>query len=463
MPEDSPGSPYRAVNPATGELVATFPTATDAQVAKAVAGGHAAFLAWRDRPLAERAATVGRVGELFARRTAELAELAATEMGKPLPEAIGEAEFCKDIFAYYAEQGPTLAADEPLASRSATRAVIQKRPLGLLLGIMPWNYPFYQVARFAAPNLVIGNAMLLKHAESVPQCALAVEALMREAGVPDGVYQNLFASHGQIETIIADPRVQGVSLTGSERAGSIVAATAGRHLTKCVLELGGSDPYIVLDSPDVAKAAEAAWARRMSNTGQACNSNKRMIVTNDLYEPFVQRLVELASSMSPVDPRHWVEGSYTPMASRAAAEQLAAQVDDAVANGATLHVGGSLGDAPTAYFAPAVLTGVTPGMRAYREELFGPVAVVYRVSTDDEAVALANDTDYGLGAAVFSADPDRASKVAERLDVGMSNVNIAAGGGAHVPFGGVKRSGFGRELGPLGMDEFANKRLFWIA
>jgi succinate-semialdehyde dehydrogenase/glutarate-semialdehyde dehydrogenase len=280
--------------------------------------------------------------------------------------------------------------------------------------------------------------------------------------MPNGVYQNLFASHAQIARVIADPRVQGVSLTGSELAGAAVAALAGQHLKKCVLELGGSDPYVILDSDDIAQAAHDAWDARTYNTGQACNSNKRMIVMEPLFDAFVAALVEHAQALSPGNPLDPSDGIYAPLSSRAAAENLHAVVADAVSHGAVLHAGGQLADDDSAYYSPAVLTGVTPQMRAFREELFGPVAVVYSVASDDEALRLANDSDYGLGGAVFSTDETRALAVARKLEVGMTNVNIWAGEGAEIPFGGVKRSGFGRELGPLGMDEFANKRLLYV-
>ena len=396
-------------------------------------------------------------------RADELAAIATEEMGKPLPEAKDEAEFCGDIFTYFATEGPTLAADQPIKTFSGGKAVVQKLPVGPLLGIMPWNYPFYQIARFAAPNLMLGNTILLKHAESCPRSALAVQQIMVDAGLPEGAYVNVFASHSQVETIIEDPRIQGVSLTGSERAGSVIAAIAGKNLKKCVLELGGSDPYVILDSDDVDSAAATAWETRMSNTGQACNSNKRMIVMEDLYDDFVSGLVSRAKDLRPGDPAQAAEGTFAPLSSRKGAELLAEQVQDAVDKGATLHAGGQLAEGPGAYYSPAVLTGVTAQMRAFSEELFGPVAVVYSVSSDDEALALANNTSYGLGGAVFSTDTERARRVAQELEVGMANVNTPAGEGAEVPFGGVKRSGFGRELGPLGMDEFVNKRMFYVA
>ncbi|GAA1477616.1 NAD-dependent succinate-semialdehyde dehydrogenase [Nocardioides aestuarii] len=431
-----------------------FDFATDDAVESALAAGASAFATWREKPIEERAALAKKVGDLFAERSDELARLAVEEMGKPLSEAEEEVEFCQAIFGYYAEHGPALAADQPITSFEGDTAMVQKRPIGLLLGVMPWNFPYYQVARFAAPNLVVGNTMLLKHAESVPRCAQAIQQIFDDAGVPSGVYQNVFATFAQIETVIADPRVQGVSLTGSERAGSRIAELAGRNLKKCVLELGGSDPYVILDTDDVAAAAKQAWETRLYNTGQACNSNKRMIVMDDVYEPFVDELVGLARSLAP--------DAYSPLSSQTALDRLKEVVDDAVAKGAELRAGGEVGDGSGAFYSPAVLTGVTPEMRAYREELFGPVAVVYKVSSDDEALELANDSDYGLGGAVFSSDPERAARVASRLDVGMANVNTPAGEGAEIPFGGVKRSGFGRELGPLGMDEFVNKRLYYV-
>jgi succinate-semialdehyde dehydrogenase/glutarate-semialdehyde dehydrogenase len=452
--------PYQVTDPATGEVAQVFRFATDAEVAAALAAAAGAFAGWRARPVGERAAVVRRVGELFTERSAELAALITREMGKRPAQAVGEAEFCTDIFSYYADNGPGLLADRPLPGRDGAR--VEYRPVGPVLGVMPWNYPYYQVARFAAPNLIVGNTVVLKHAENCPTSALAIAAIMRDAGVPDGVYVNVFATHEQVAAMIADRRLAGVSLTGSERAGAVVAETAGRNLKKVVLELGGSDPYIILDTGDVQDAAKTAWVTRMENVGQACNSNKRMIVMDEFYDDFVAALVERAAGMSPRQPGDDSPRSYSPMVSRKAAENLLAQVQDAVSKGATLHVGGTLGEGRGAYFAPAVLTGVTPGMRAYREELFGPVAVVYKVSSDDEAVELANVVDFGLGGAVWSADQERAVRVAEQLEVGMANVNTPAGEGADLPFGGTKRSGFGRELGPLGIDEFVNKRLFYV-
>ena len=310
---------------------------------------------------------------------------------------------------------------------------------------------------------MLGNTIILKHAEICPRSALAIQKIMDDAGVPKGVYTNLFATHEQVEKIIEHKELRGVSLTGSERAGAAVGAIAAKNLKKAVLELGGSDPYIVLDTDDVKQAAKDAWETRIYNTGQACNSNKRLIVMDDIYDEFLAELVELAKAMKPGTPQEASETVYTPLSSRGAAENLKDQIDRAVAAGATLHVGGELVDEKSSYFSPAVLSDVPVGSDIYYEELFGPVATVYKVSSDEEALKLANDTQYGLGGCVFSKDVERAEKVAQRLEVGMSNVNTYAAEGAEVPFGGVKNSGYGRELGPYGMDEFVNKRTYFVA
>lgn len=458
---DSPG--FRVQNPTTNEIAETFETIGDEEVEQTLSRAEPAYRDWQAKSLEERADVVRRVGELFTERRDDLAEIIAEEMGKPVNEGREEAEYCGEIFGYFADNGPRFAADQEIPTESEGKAYIQRLPIGVLLGIMPWNFPYYQVARFAAPNLVLGNAILLKHAEICPRSARAIQQIMDDAGIPDGVYNNVFITHDQASEIIGDPRVQGVSLTGSERAGSTVAATAGQHLKKAVLELGGSDPYIILDTDDVKEAAQTAWETRMYNTGQACDSNKRMIVAGEVYDEFVEELVSLASAMEPGDPRDESPQVYSPLSSRSAAEKLEEQVEKAVSEGATLHVGGKLRDDSSAYFSPAVITGITPGSETYYEELFGPVAVVYQADSDDDAVRLANDSRYGLGGCVFSTDSQRAQAVAQRLEVGMASVNVPGGEGAELPFGGVKNSGYGRELGPLGMDEFVNKRMYFVS
>lgn len=456
-------SGIRVENPATGEVLETFDHVTEQEALAAVDTSHEAFLSWRETPIEERAKVVTRVAELFEERKDELAEVIATEMGKPISEGLEEAEFSSAIFGYYADNGPKFAADEEIPVEMDGKGYIQRLPIGVLLGIMPWNFPYYQVARFAAPNLMLGNTIILKHAEICPRSALAIQKIMDDASVPKGVYTNLFATHEQVEKIIEHKELRGVSLTGSERAGAAVGAIAAKNLKKAVLELGGSDPYIVLDTDDVKQAAKDAWETRIYNTGQACNSNKRLIVMDDIYDEFLAELVELAKAMKPGTPQEASETVYTPLSSRGAAENLKDQIDRAVAAGATLHVGGELVDEKSSYFSPAVLSDVPVGSDIYYAELFGPVATVYKVSSDEEALKLANDTQYGLGGCVFSKDVERAEKVAQRLEVGMSNVNTYAAEGAEVPFGGVKNSGYGRELGPYGMDEFVNKRTYFVA
>lgn len=451
---------YRVEDPTTGEVLEQLDSATDQQVSGALAAADRAYREWARRPMSERAEIIHRVADLFDERKDELAGIIAREMGKSLTEGVEEAEFAAEIFRYYATNGEDFAADQTLDTADGNTAVIRRLPLGPLLGVMPWNFPYYQIARFAGPNLMLGNTILLKHAEICPTSARAVEKLLADAGVPDGVYTNLFATHDQVADIIADPRIQGVSLTGSERAGSVIGAQAGKHLKKSVLELGGSDPYVILDTEDVAAAAELAWNTRMYNVGQACNSNKRLIIMDDVYEEFVDKLVELARAMTPGTPQEAGGAVYSALSSRAAAENLHEQVRHAVSEGAQLLVGGELGDA--AYFSPAVLVGITPEMESHHVEFFGPVAVVYRAGAEEEALEIANDTPFGLGGAVFSRDEDRARAFAARLEVGMANVNTPAGEGADIPFGGVKRSGYGRELGPLGMDEFVNKQMYYV-
>ncbi|HEY3683180.1 MAG TPA: NAD-dependent succinate-semialdehyde dehydrogenase [Streptosporangiaceae bacterium] len=448
---------YKVTNPATGEVVEEFPTATDDQIRDAIDRADRGFKAWRDRPVEERAAVVRRAAQLFEERTDELAAIITLEMGKRINEARGELGIVVSIFNYYADKGPELIADEPLPIKGG-EAVVKKSPIGALIGIMPWNFPYYQVARFAAPNLVLGNTILLKHAPSCPRSAAAIEGLLREAGLPDDAYINIYASNEQIAWMLADPRIAGVSLTGSDRAGAQVAAEAGKNLKKVVLELGGSDPMVILDSADVDTTAKVAAASRMGNTGQACNAPKRMIVMSDLYDEFVEKLSERMKTYEPGDPSD-PKTKLAPLSSVPAADKVASQVADAIKQGATLHAGGKRIDGPGAYMEPTVLTGVTPDMAAYSEEIFGPVALVFRVDSEDEAVKLANDTPYGLGSGVFSADPERARRVGEQIDAGMVYINAAGGSQADVPFGGIKRSGIGRELGPLGIEEFMNKKV----
>jgi succinate-semialdehyde dehydrogenase/glutarate-semialdehyde dehydrogenase len=451
---------YAVVNPATGEVIKEYPTITDEELRDAIGRAQETHGEWgATTTVDERAALVRRVAELHGQERERLGEIIVREMGKPIEQALGEVDFCVDIYNYYADNGPTLLADEPIElSGGEGSAFIRRTSFGVLLGIMPWNFPYYQVARFAGPNLVIGNTILLKHAPQCPESAAAIEEIFHEAGFPHAAYINIYASNEQIEWVIADPRVQGVSLTGSERAGKAVAEIAGRNLKKVVLELGGSDPFILLGTDDMDATVEAAVGARLDNTGQACNAAKRFIVLDELYEPFLEKFTAALQAVKPGDPTS-PDTALGPLSSSTATERLAEQVNRAVDQGATLVFGGHHDGN---FYSTTVLTDIKPDNDAYREELFGPVASVYRVPSEDAAVALANDTPYGLGSYVMTNDPDQALRVANEIDAGMVYVNVVGADAAELPFGGVKRSGFGRELGRFGADEFVNKKLIRI-
>lgn len=449
---------YAVTNPATGQVEKEFETITDAGLQDAATAAHTAFGAWRTSSIEDRVALLGRVADLYEERKVELAAIITREMGKPVLQAQGEIDIVVSIYRYYATNGPKYLEDEQLDVVAGGTAVVRKEGLGVLLGIMPWNFPYYQVARFAAPNLMNGNTILLKHAPQCPESALAMEQIFRDAGAPEGAYVNIFATNEQIAELIADPRIQGVSLTGSERAGSAVAETAGRNLKKVVLELGGSDPFILLDTANLDKTVKRAVNGRMGNGGQACNAAKRFVVMEDLYDDFVEKFTASLAAITPSDPTD--EQTFLgPLSSQAAADNLEQQVKSAIAEGATALVGGAKVSADAAFFQPTVLTGVTPDMDAFHQELFGPVAMIFKVSSEEEAVALANDTPFGLGSSIFTEDPQRAQRVARQIDAGMVYINEPSGTAAELPFGGVKRSGVGRELGKYGMDEFVNRKL----
>jgi succinate-semialdehyde dehydrogenase/glutarate-semialdehyde dehydrogenase len=435
-------------DPRTGQVLRRYPTATDADIAAALDQTSDAYARWgRTSSVADRAELLLRVAELHEKRAEEFADIIVREMGKPREQALGEVLFSAGIYRFYAERAEAFLADEEVELLSGTgSATIRRAPVGPLLGIMPWNFPVYQVARFAAPNLAAGNTIVLKHAPQCPESAAAMEQVFHDAGFPPGAYVNVYATNEQVADVIADPRVQGVSLTGSERAGAAVAEIAGRNLKKVVLELGGSDPFLVLGARDLARTVEAAVSARVYNTGQACNAGKRFIVIDSLHDDFVHAFYERLKALE----------SVSPLSSTTAAETLESQVRRAVAAGAELR---TTGDRNGAFHPAGVLTGVTPENPVYREELFGPVAMVFKVGSEEEAVRLANDTPYGLGSYVFTDDPEQARRVADALDVGMVFINGVHADGIELPFGGVKRSGFGRELGRYGIEEFVNKKL----
>ncbi|MCC8928944.1 MULTISPECIES: NAD-dependent succinate-semialdehyde dehydrogenase [Nocardiaceae] len=453
---------YKTVNPADGTTVKEFETLDGPGVERALASAHAGYQTWRATSPQHRADTLRKVADIYDERSDELARSISLEMGKPLTESKGEVELSSAIYRYYADNGPKFLEEEQLDVPGAEESVLQRKPVGALVGIMPWNFPYYQVARFAGPNLMLGNTVLLKHAPNCPQSALLMEEIFHQAGLPADAYINIFATNEQIADMIADPRVQGVSLTGSERAGTSVGETAGRNLKKVVLELGGSDVFIVLDSDDMDATVAAATRARLSNAGQACNAAKRILVTEPYYDEFVAKLTESFAATATGDP---LDESTTlgPLSSQTAADNLIEQIDDAVAKGATLLTGGKKIDGPGAFVEPTLLADVTPDMRAYGEELFGPAGVIYKVADADAAITLANESPFGLSGSVWSADLDGARAVAEQLDVGMAFVNEHGTTLPGLPFGGIKRSGVGRELGPWGMDEFVNKKLVRVS
>ena len=454
-------SKYAVTNPATSEVLAEYPQISDADLAEAIGRANAATRGWgRSSTIAERAELVRRIGDLHAERRDELAAALVKEMGKPLAQAYGEVDFAADIYRYHAEIAPEELADQPIGLRAGTgSAVIRNAPLGVILGVMPWNFPFYQVARFAGPNLAIGNSVLLKPASQCPQTGELIAKIYADAGAPEGAFEMIFAGTDQIAGVIADPRVQGVSLTGSERAGIAVAEQASRHLKKVVLELGGTDPFIVLSTDDLDAVVADLVAGRLDNSGQSCNAPKRAIVVSELYPAFTEKLVAAMAKVEATDP--FSDGcELGPVSSLGAAEGLADQVRRAVEAGGQLLLGGTRDGA---FFDPTVIAGIPRGSDIFYEEMFGPVALVYEVADEDEAVAVANDTPFGLGSYLYSTDPAQVDRVANQIDAGMVFVNCVLADGAELPFGGVKRSGFGREMGRLGATEFVNKKLIRIA
>ncbi len=451
---------YATTNPYTGEVIKTFPDATDAEVDAALDRAHAAFGSWRTTSFTERAAVLLRAADLMRERRDEPARLNTLEMGKLFTDSLWEIEITLPLFEYYAKNGERLLAPErlPVGDPRAGSAVRIYQPLGIVLEIEPWNGPFFQIVRPLAAQLMAGNVVLLKHASIVPQCAAAMEILMRDAGLPAGVFTNLYATHAQAERIIADPRVCGVTLTGSEAAGAKVAAQAGAHVKKCVLELGGSDAMLVLDDADLGQAVQGAMLGRLSASGQACIADKRMIIADSLYDGFVTRLTAAIESLRPGDPMD-PDMTFAPVSSQAAADTVKAQIAEAVAHGATATEAGQPVPARGAFVQPTILTGVTPDNPVYHQEIFGPVLMLFRVSDQAEAIRLANDTPFGLGASVYSTDVARAVAVAGQLEAGTVTINQPTMPVASLPFGGVKRSGYGREMGPDGIREFMNHKV----
>ncbi|MGC4934533.1 NAD-dependent succinate-semialdehyde dehydrogenase [Gordonia sp. DT30] len=451
-------SAYVTTNPTTGVTEREFALLSDDEIDRLAQRSATGYERWRAVPATERADTLARIADLYEKRADELAAAITTEMGKVTKEAAGEVQLAAGIYRWYAEHGPDLLVDEPLDPQGADESLVQHRPIGPLVGVMPWNYPYYQVARFVAPNLMLGNSIILKHASICAGSSALMAEVVHEAGVPEDAYINAYANSDQIATLLENDAIRGVSLTGSEKAGAAVAEVAAKNLKKAVLELGGSDPFVVLDTADMSRLIKVASRARLSNTGQACNSPKRFIVPDELYDEFVDGLVQAFDDAVVGDPTD-ADTKVGPLSSVTARDTVAQQVQTAVKQGATLRTGGTALDRDGAFLQPAVLTDITPEMDAYSEEIFGPVAMVYRYGSVDEAVQVANDVQFGLSGSVWGTDLDKAKEVADRLDVGMAYVNEHGTTLPGLPFGGVKRSGFGRELGRWGMGEFVNTRL----
>lgn len=452
---------YQSINPFNGELVKTFEELTVPQLESAIATAAKCFEKWRELTFAERAAIVSRAAGIMRDRADELAAPVTLEMGKLFTESIGEVMLSADILDYYATHAERFLALERLEPDSG-EAVIESLPLGVLFGVQPWNFPYYQLARFAAPNLMAGNVVMVKHSGTVPQCAIAFEQLWRDAGAPEGAYTNLLISHDQVLAVIDDPRIRGVALTGGVAAARRVAERAGWNVKKSTMELGGSDVFIVLEDADLEKTLTwAVWAK-MNNMGQCCIAAKRLVVVESLADRFLEKFKAAMSALEPGDP---MEKSTTlaPLSSEAALVQLLKQVDEAVASGATLLLGGKRLERAGSFMEPTILTDIEPDNSAYREEFFGPVALFFRVKDEDAAVALANDSDYGLGGSVFTGDIERGKRIASRIETGMVFINHPTWTAADLPFGGIKDSGYGRELSSLGIQEFVNKKLVRVS
>lgn len=451
----------QTVNPYTNKVVKSFDEMTDKTVDTLIEKSTKAFKEWKETSLAERAKLLHKVAKLMRDKKESLAKIITLEMGKLIAQAEGEVVLSADIFDYYADNAAEFLADKHLKPEFGS-AFIRLSPIGTILGVEPWNFPFYQVARFAAPNIMVGNTVLVKHASMVPQCAIAIEELFNEAGAPAGIYTNLLISGKRATALVADKRIKGVSLTGSEGAGASVAAEAGKNLKKSVLELGGSDAFIILEDADIDKAVEWGVIGRINNNGECCIASKRFIAVEAIADEFIEKFKEKLSNLVLGDPMD-SKTELGPLSSEEAAVNLADQVKRSVDAGATVLLGGKRSDREGAFMQPTILTDLNPEIPAYYEELFGPVASFYRVKDEQEAIDLANDSSFGLGCSVFTNDEERGKRVADKIDAGMVFINHPTWTQADLPFGGTKGSGYGRELSEVGIQEFVNKKLIRIS
>jgi succinate-semialdehyde dehydrogenase/glutarate-semialdehyde dehydrogenase len=451
---------YRSVNPATGEVLNKFTEHTDEQMWDALATADKAFRSWASRPFRERSKIIGRSAQILLEKKEKLARLPTLEMGKRIAESRGEVELSASIMQYFADNAESFLAPKKLHSVMGD-ARLEYSPFGVLLSIQPWNYPYYQLARFVGPHLMSGNVMLLKHASGVPQCALAFERVLWEAGLPEGVYTNLFLSNDQSGSLIDDPRVKGIALTGSERAGQALASRAGKNLKKSTMELGGSDAFIVLDDADIDHTVAMAVLGRFANTGQTCIGAKRFIVVESMLDKFLPRFIAAVKELKLGNP---LDESVTlgPLSSNAALQLILRQIQEATSHGAQIVLGGRRAGDVGAFLEPTILTNITPDNPAYNQEFFGPVALIFPATDEEDAIAIANDSPFGLGGSVYTSDIERGKRVASRIESGMVFINYPDISLPELPFGGIKRSGYGKELSSLGIEEFVNRKLIFV-
>lgn len=456
-------SSIRTINPTTGKVEKEFEETTPEQLEQIIADADNAFQTWKNTSFAERARVLKRAAALVSERQDELARICTIDMGKVWAESVGELQMVTSILNYYADNAEKFLADQPVESPDGKKAFVSYEPIGILLSVQPWNFPYYQIVRAAAPNIMAGNTYILKHASNVPQCALAMEKIFHDAGAPKGVYTNIFLPGSKIESLLADPRIKAATLTGSGPAGAAIASAAGANLKKTTLELGGSDPYVVLDDADIDKAVQGAVVGRFSNTGQICIASKRVIVLESIAEEFLNKLKPAVAALKvgdPLDPAT----NMGPLSSEKALEQVLEQVQDAVAQGAKVIYGGHRIDREGFFMEPTILTDIQPENPAYSEEIFGPVLLFFVVKDEKEAIALANDTVYGLAGTVFGKNIDRAVKVARQITSGTIVINKPAtiAIGVELPFGGTKESGYGRDHYIDGIREFVNAKLIKV-
>ena len=452
---------YQSVNPSDGKTIRRFDELSDQALEKAISTASSCFEQWRKKSYAERAAIVNKAADLMAANVEALARLATIEMGKRIREARDEVTFSSHILAYYAKNAERFLAPVALHP-SVGEAHMESSPIGVIFCVEPWNFPYYQLARVAGPHLMAGNVIMVKHAGIVPQCAIAFEKLWIDAGGPAGLYTNLQISHHQSDVVVDDPRIKGVALTGSVAAGQSIAARAGKNLKVSSMELGGSDAFIVLEDADLEHTVKWAVWGRMYNAGQTCCAAKRFIVVDKLAEPFLDKFKTALAALKAGDPMD-EKTTLGPLSTESALVGLLEQVDDAVKHGAKVVLGGKRIDRAGSYMEPTILTDIKPDSPAFRQEFFGPVALFFRVKDEEAAIALANDSDFGLGGSVFTKDIARGRRVASRVETGMMFINNISWSDAELPFGGIKNSGYGRELGDMGIQEFVNKKLVRVA